>query len=69
MAATFFVDLGLRPAAHPQRKGDVLGDREMREQRVALEHHADVALVRGHGEQRLALQQDVARESDPGSRR
>jgi hypothetical protein len=38
----------LRPAdaAHAQRESDVLGHAHVREQRIALEHHADVALVR-----------------------
>ena len=31
-----------RDAAHRQRKGDVLGHGHVREQRVVLEHHADV---------------------------
>ena len=39
-------DLGLRPAADAKREGDVLADREMRKQRVTLEHHADIAFVR-----------------------
>jgi hypothetical protein len=34
--------------AHLQRKGHVLRHRHVREQRVALEHHAHVALVRRH---------------------
>ena len=38
--------LGLAEAAHRERKGDVGGDRHVREQRVALEHEADVALGR-----------------------
>ena len=36
------------------------GDRHVREQRVVLEHHADVALVRRNARQRLALEQDFA---------
>ena len=36
----------LARAAHLQAEGDVAGDGEMRKQRVVLEHHADVALVR-----------------------
>ena len=39
-------DLGLRQPADGQRKGDVLRDCHVREQRVVLEHHADLALVR-----------------------
>ena len=33
---------------HPQPEGDVLDDRQVREQGVGLEHHADVAPVRRH---------------------
>ena len=36
-------DLGLRQLAHLEAEGDVLGDRHVREQRVALEHHAGIA--------------------------
>jgi hypothetical protein len=55
------IDLRPRTAAHLEGKGDIVGDRQMREQGVALEHHADVALVGGHREERGPLQQDVAR--------
>ncbi|MNP01130.1 hypothetical protein D3C76_929340 [compost metagenome] len=41
-------DVGLAEVAHAQRKGQVLGHGHVREQRVVLEHHADVALVRRH---------------------
>ncbi|MOA29874.1 hypothetical protein D3C78_1509160 [compost metagenome] len=34
--------------ANGQRERDVVAHRQMREQRVALEHHADVAFVRRH---------------------
>ena len=43
--------LGLVDAAHEQAIADVRRDRHLREQRVALEHHADAALLhrpRGH---------------------
>ena len=42
-------DLRLRQLALAQRVGDVLGDRHVREQRVVLEEHAEVALVRRQG--------------------
>ena len=42
------LDLGLRMAAHAQAKSDVLAHRLVRVERVALEHHRHVALVRGH---------------------
>ena len=38
------IALGARHVAHLQAEQDVLGDREMRKQRVALEHHRDAAL-------------------------
>ena len=40
------VTVGSRQPAHAQREGDVLRDRHVREQRIALEHHAEVALLR-----------------------
>ena len=40
------LDVRLAHAAHFQAEGDVLRHRHMREQRVVLEHQADVALVR-----------------------
>ena len=42
------VDLVLRHAPQPQAEGDVLVDREVRVERVALEDHRDVAVPRGH---------------------
>ena len=39
-------NVGRRHAAHRQREPDVLGDGHVRKQRVILEHHADVALIR-----------------------
>ena len=38
--------LGLRHPRHPQREADVGGDREVRVERVVLEHHRDVAALR-----------------------
>ncbi len=42
------VDLGLRHLLDAQAEGDVLVDGEVRIERVALEHHGDVAVARGH---------------------
>ena len=39
-------DLGGGEIAHAQPVRDILEDRQMREQRIVLEHEADVALVR-----------------------
>src|SRR5438132_894312 len=39
------VDLRSFETTHLQAKGDVARDVEMREQRIALEHHADIAPV------------------------
>src|SRR5581483_7626641 len=41
------LDLVLRDLLHAQAEGDVLVDGEMRVERVALEHHRDVAIARG----------------------
>ena len=38
----------LRNAAHLQSKGDILANRQMRKQRIALEHHAGVATPGRH---------------------
>src|SRR6266702_4466581 len=38
---------GAAHAPHGERKRDVLSNRQMREERVVLKHHADVALMRG----------------------
>jgi hypothetical protein len=54
-------DFRLWFAADAKGEGDVLADREVRKQRVALEHHADIALVRWRGKQALAFEQNVAR--------
>jgi hypothetical protein len=39
-------DFRARPPANGQRKGDVLGNRPIGKQRVALEHHAEIAPLR-----------------------
>ena len=54
-------NLGLGAAPDTQREGDVLAHIQVREQRIALEHHADVALVRGRRQDRGAAQEDVTR--------
>ena len=54
-------DVGLRQlGAHLERKRDVVRNREMRKQRVRLEHHADVAVVRRHVRNRAIVEQNVA---------
>ena len=47
-ARTFSGQSRLRQPPRAQREGDVLADVHVREQRVILEHDADVALVRRH---------------------
>src|SRR5260370_871920 len=46
--------------AHAQREAYVLRHRHVRKQRVRLEHHADVALVRRHVGDRALVELDVA---------
>ena len=46
--STFSAMIAARRAAHAQRVGDVVEDRHVRPDRVALEHHAHVALLGGH---------------------
>jgi hypothetical protein len=66
--------LHLRPprraadAALLQGEADILGHRQMREQRVALEHHADVAAIGWQGGDRLRVDEDLAgaRPLEPG---
>jgi hypothetical protein len=53
-----------RELAHPQRHGDVLGHRQMRIERVGLEHHCDVARVRRQTFHRRAIDGDAARALD-----
>ena len=43
--------------------------RQVRKQRVVLEHHADVAPIGRHGDDRLAVDRDVAARSASRSRR
>ena len=46
--------------AHAQREADIVRHRHVRKQRVGLEHHADIALVRRHVGDRALVEQDVA---------
>ena len=55
------VQLGLGHFAHRQRVGNVLGHRHVRKQRVVLEHHAEIALVRRCAGDLAAIEHDVAR--------
>ena len=50
-------------AAQLQREGDVLGDAHVREQRVVLEDHADVALVRRQADDLAVAEEDARRWS------
>ena len=53
-----------RPAARLEPEGDVLADREVREERVVLEHHAEVAALGRHAGHLLAVHQDAAGVGD-----
>ena len=57
-----FVGLGMAlclvDALHLQRKGDIVAHAQMREQRIALEHHRGAAPGRGQGGNIAAIQQD-----------
>ena len=53
-------NLPARHAADGQRISQVLADRHMREEGIALEHHADIALVGRHPRDGGAVNQDVA---------
>ena len=55
----FLFALGLADFADFQRKGQVFGNRHMREQRIVLEHHANAALVRWNVVDRRSAQTDV----------
>jgi len=54
------VDFGVRQLAHRQRETQVVDDGHVRKQRVVLEHHADVALVRRHPVDDFTGQPDLA---------
>src|SRR5262249_49895658 len=54
------IDLRTRPAAHLEGKRDVATHIHMREQRVVLEHHSDVAPGRRRERHVLAAEQDAA---------
>ena len=53
-------NVGFRHLAHLEPEGHVLGDGQMREQRVALEHHAGVALPRRQHRDVLAAEAHAA---------
>ena len=46
--------------AHLQRECEIFADRHVREQRIVLEHHADLALVRRDVVDRPAVKHDLA---------
>ena len=54
------VDLILRGVAHLQAEGDIAVDRLVRIERIALEHHRDIALVRRHVIHQFVIEQEVA---------
>ncbi len=56
--ADALIALGARHAPHLEAKGDILGRRHMREQRIALEYDAEAAPGRMHRGQVLPLQAD-----------
>jgi hypothetical protein len=55
-----FGDIRLVPAQHTEAETDILRHRQMREQRVILEHRVDGALIRGQVRQRLAIEPHLA---------
>src|SRR5690349_7287917 len=55
-----FVDLGARNALGLQRKGDVVADREMRIEAVALKHHRHAARARRNVIDDIAADQKIA---------
>ena len=67
-SSTRFFCSSLRRAADAQRIGDVVADRQVREQRQRLEHHAEIALVRRHRRDVVAVEHDRAagRLLEPG---
>src|SRR6266851_4192412 len=52
-------DLGARRALGPQREGDVVPNRQVRIEPVALKHHGDAAPARRHVVDHLAIDQDL----------
>ena len=53
-------DLGLGDLSHRKREGDIVRHAHMREQRVVLEHHADIAFVGRQAVDRFAVERDHA---------
>jgi hypothetical protein len=64
-----FATSDCRDLAHLESEHDVLGHGEVREQRIALEHHRDVAPRRGKAGHVAPVDQDAAGVSDlePGN--
>src|ERR1700733_8288362 len=54
-------DLGLGEAALLEREPDILRDRQMRKERVVLEHHSDIASIRRGVRHHRAANKNVAR--------
>lgn len=59
LAATALLVL-LGDAAHAQRKSHIVGDRHVREERIVLKDHADIALVRRQVVDRAFAEADLA---------
>ena len=53
-------DLGCRPLGDLEAEGDVLGHRHVGEERVGLEDHADIALVRPQARDIASVDADLA---------
>ena len=53
-------DLGARRALGPQREGDVVANRQVRIEPVALKHHGDAARARRHVVDDVAVDQELA---------
>ena len=60
-AAHALLDFVLRAALQPQAEGDVVPERQVREERVVLEDRVHAALVRRHGGHVLAVEENAAR--------
>ena len=54
------VDLGLRHARHPERRGDILINGEVRVVDELLVDHRDIALLHRHGADILAAEEHLA---------
>ena len=60
ISATRVIDVGGGHAGALQPEGDIVAHRQMRKQRVVLEHHVDRPLMRQHMRDVAAVEQDAA---------